>query len=165
MKFQVAMSIKESEELAAETADYEPEEEEKIQPEELLSMYEELDFHENDDLPLSQTLNPKHSTINKALQIDMVEGNPAMYLSRTKRRAAREANLVLSSKKAAKPFLDPKPASTIKTTPKPGKVQKPTPTTKQKHTSPVVGVNGQSKSLPKPTQTAGTEKKSDINFV
>lgn len=156
---------KESEELAAETADYEPEEEEKIQPEELLSMYEELDFHENDDLPLSQTLNPKHSTINKALQIDMVEGNPAMYLSRTKRRAAREANLVFtSSKKAAKtPSSTPKPASTIKTTPKPGKVQKPTPTTKQKHTSPVVGVNGQSKSLPKPTQTAGTEKKSLIS--
>ena len=156
---------KESEELAAETADYEPEEEEKIQPEELLSMYEELDFHENDDLPLSQTLNPKHSTINKALQIDMVEGNPAMYLSRTKRRAAREANLVFtSSKKAAKtPSSTPKPASTIKTTPKPGKVQKSTPTTKQKHTSPVVGVNGQSKSLPKPTQTAGTEKKSLIS--
>ena len=156
---------KESEELAAETADYEPEEEEKIQPEELLSMYEELDFHENDDLPLSQTLNPKHSTINKALQIDMVEGNPAMYLSRTKRRAAREANLVFtSSKKPAKtPSSTPKPASTIKTTPKPGKVQKPTPTTKQKHTSPVVGVNGQSKSLPKPTHTAGTEKKSLIS--
>ncbi|KAF6072442.1 Cdc14 phosphatase binding protein N-terminus family protein [Candida albicans] len=156
---------KESEESAAETADYEPEEEEKIQPEELLSMYEELDFHENDDLPLSQTSNPKHSTINKALQIDMVEGNPAMYLSRTKRRAAREANLVFtSSKKAAKtPSSTPKPASTIKTTPKPGKVQKSTPTTKQKHTSPVVGVNGQSKSLPKPTQTAGTEKKSSIS--
>ncbi|KAL1577926.1 Cytokin_check_N domain-containing protein [Candida albicans] len=156
---------KESEESAAETADYEPEEEEKIQPEELLSMYEELDFHENDDLPLSQTSNPKHSTINKALQIDMVEGNPAMYLSRTKRRAAREANLVFtSSKKPAKtPSSTPKPASTIKTTPKPGKVQKPTPTTKQKHTSPVVGVNGQSKSLPKPTHTAGTEKKSSIS--
>ena len=56
------------------------------------------------------------------------------------------------------PSSTPKPASTIKTTPKPGKVQKPTPTTKQKHTSPVVGVNGQSKSLPKPTHTAGTEK-------
>ena len=99
---------KESEELAAETADYEPEEEEKIQPEELLSMYEELDFHENDDLPLSQTLNPKHSTINKALQIDMVEGNPAMYLSRTKRRAAREANLVLHLPRSPQnPFLDP----------------------------------------------------------
>ena len=111
-------------------------------------MYEELDFHENDDLPLSQTLNPKHSTINKALQIDMVEGNPAMYLSRTKRRAAREANLVLHlPRRPQNPSSTPKPASTIKTTPKPGKVQKPTPTTKQKHTSPVVGVNGQSKSF------------------
>ena len=71
-------------------------------------MYEELDFHENDDLPLSQTLNPKHSTINKALQIDMVEGNPAMYLSRTKEEQQEKRTLFYIFQEGRKnPFLDP----------------------------------------------------------
>ena len=70
-------------------------------------MYEELDFHENDDLPLSQTLNLNTRPSIRHYRL-WFEGNPAMYLSRTKRRAAREANLVLHlPRRPQKPFLDP----------------------------------------------------------
>ena len=155
----------ESEELDTETVDYEPEGEEEIQPSELLSMFEELDSQENNDLPLSRSLNSKLLPINKELQIDMVEGNPAMYLSRSKRRAAREANLVFTaSKKAAKaPFSTTKPASTSKITSKPGKVQKPTISTHTKNTLPVVNTNAQSKSVSTPTQNIGIEKKIPVS--
>ncbi|EMG47231.1 hypothetical protein G210_2465, partial [Candida maltosa Xu316] len=103
-----------------DTDDFEPDDEnEQIDSGELASMYADIESKKgtlNDAYSFNPT--PKQRALNKELQINMVEGNPNMYLGRrTKRRAARDASYVLSGG-------NNKPATA---TPKPNKVQKPVP--------------------------------------
>ncbi|EER33736.1 predicted protein [Candida tropicalis MYA-3404] len=94
-----------------EDVDYEPDdiapidddENEKIEPEEMIGMV--ADLKNKDDIVVDDeflNLSERQRAIYKELQINTVEGNPSLYLGRTKRRAAREASMVLSGSKSNK---------------------------------------------------------------
>ncbi|RCK65832.1 hypothetical protein Cantr_01454 [Candida viswanathii] len=132
------------EDLDEEDFDYEPEDyaqvedddNEKIEADEIIGMVEDMKSQDSSGLDEEiSRMDPTQRSIRRQLQINTVEGNPSLYLGRTKRRAAREASMVLnrasSSKSAPKVNKIQKPASkivppfTTTTKPKPSVASKP----------------------------------------
>ncbi|RCK57955.1 hypothetical protein Cantr_06513 [Candida viswanathii] len=110
------------EDINEEDFDYDPDDytqvedddNEKIEADEIIGMVEDMKSQDSSGLDEEiSRMDPTQRSIRRQLQINTVEGNPSLYLGRTKRRAAREASMVLNR------------ASSSKTAPKVNKLQKP----------------------------------------